>query len=206
MHVRAVFTSHCSQEAEHGEMGSVPTLHISLCLVKWNFNQKFIEHLGLGRIRAVAVLGSCSSCCSCLEMEMLWGEGSDFWEGTFISLWPVWCCPIGMWKWRTRGWLWVCLVLVSQIPPFLPAGSNPCPSPIPFQGLLHALRKHQELKGVVVVFTLCSEWFGDFSNVFHFHGQSLEQSVLWVLCGVGQQEAFPVILWNQWGLCAGCGQ
>lgn len=79
-------------------------------------------------------------------------------------------------------------------------------APLPFQGLLHALRKHQELKGVVVVFTLCSEWFGDFSNVFHFHGQSLEQSVLWVLCGVGQQEAFPVILWNQWGLCAGCGQ
>lgn len=79
-------------------------------------------------------------------------------------------------------------------------------APLPFQGLLHALRKHQELKGVVVVFTLCSEWFGDFSNVFHFHGQSLEQSVLRVLCGVGQQEAFPVILWNQWGLCAGCGQ
>lgn len=32
------------------------------------------------------------------------------------------------------------------------------------------------------------------------------KSVFWGLCGVGQQEAFPGILWNQWELCAGCGQ
>lgn len=59
-----------------------------------------------------------------------------------VPSWPVFCAApsdhVTTVNWRARRCLWASLALLPSHPPFVPAGRRQVPSPIVYQGLLHA--------------------------------------------------------------------